>query len=119
MTAPFEPRRGDADALRLIADHPLAWLVSRAFHASPLPLIAETDASGAILSLLGIPEARQIHVFGKELDIVQGALGKHLANTLFHQLRSRKIMGHGIEHHHPLVRSCSRTRRRLSVPGGG
>ncbi len=53
MTAPFEPRRGDADALRLIADHPLAWLVSRAFHASPLPLIAETDASGAILSLLG------------------------------------------------------------------
>ena len=40
MTAPFEPRRGDADALRLIADHPLAWLVSRAFYASPLPLIA-------------------------------------------------------------------------------
>lgn len=52
MTAPFEPRRAD-DALRLIAEHPLAWLVSRQFYSSPLPLIAGTDADGALVSLLG------------------------------------------------------------------
>ncbi|UKK85167.1 FMN-binding negative transcriptional regulator [Sphingopyxis sp. BSN-002] len=52
MTTPFEPRSA-GDAARLIADYPLAWLVSRAFHSSPLPLIAETDDSGAIVSLFG------------------------------------------------------------------
>ena len=52
MTALFEPRSA-ADALRLIAEHPLAWLVSRQFHSSPLPLIAETDDSGALVSLFG------------------------------------------------------------------
>jgi len=52
MTTPFEPRAA-ADAARLIAGYPLAWVVSRAFHSSPLPLLAETDASGAIVSLFG------------------------------------------------------------------
>jgi len=52
MTAPFEPRSA-GDVVRLIADHPLAWLVSRAFHSSPLPLIVETDDSGAIVALFG------------------------------------------------------------------
>lgn len=52
MTAPFEPRSA-GDAARLIAGYPLAWLVSRAFHSSPLPLLAETDDSGAIVSLFG------------------------------------------------------------------
>jgi len=52
MTAPFEPR-DPADAARLVADYPLAWLVSRAFNASPLPLLAETDDGGAIVSLFG------------------------------------------------------------------
>lgn len=52
MIAPFEPRH-PADAARLIAGYPLAWLISRAFHSSPLPLIAETDDNGAIVALFG------------------------------------------------------------------
>ena len=52
MTSPYNPREA-ADVRRLIADYPLAWLVSRDFHASPLPLIAETDADGAVTSLFG------------------------------------------------------------------
>jgi transcriptional regulator len=52
MSGPFEPRAA-ADIAQLIADYPLAWLVSRAFHASPLPLIAETGENGAVVSLLG------------------------------------------------------------------
>lgn len=53
MSAPFEPRSA-ADIAQLIADYPLAWLVSRAFHASPLPLLAETDARGAVVALVVI-----------------------------------------------------------------
>jgi transcriptional regulator len=45
--------RSHADLVRLIADHPLAWVVSQDFQATPLPLIAETDVSGSIVSLLG------------------------------------------------------------------
>jgi transcriptional regulator len=52
MTGPYEPR-GAADIAQLIAEYPLAWLVSRDFHASPLPLIAERDGSGAVVALLG------------------------------------------------------------------
>ncbi|OHD06799.1 FMN-binding negative transcriptional regulator [Sphingopyxis sp. RIFCSPHIGHO2_12_FULL_65_19] len=52
MTALYEPR-DTADIGQLIADYPLAWLVSGAFHASPLPLLAERDASGAVVALLG------------------------------------------------------------------
>jgi len=52
MTELYEPRAA-ADIARLIADYPLAWLASRDFHASPLPLIAETDDRGAVVALLG------------------------------------------------------------------
>lgn len=52
MTALYEPR-DIAHIGQLIADYPLAWLVSGAFHASPLPLLAERDASGAVVALLG------------------------------------------------------------------
>src|SRR3546814_7091567 len=52
MTALYNPRDA-ADVRKLIAYDPLAWLVSRDFHASPLPLIAETDADGAVTSLFG------------------------------------------------------------------
>ncbi|MGE4429472.1 MAG: FMN-binding negative transcriptional regulator [Sphingobium sp.] len=37
----------------LIARHPLAWVVSRGFRASSLPLIAERDDGGRIVALLG------------------------------------------------------------------
>lgn len=51
----YEPR-SEADLLRLIAEHPLAWVVSQGaagFAATPLPLLAETDDSGRLVSLLG------------------------------------------------------------------
>lgn len=52
MTSLYDPRDA-ADVGRLIADYPLAWLISGDFHASPLPLIAETDDSGKVVALFG------------------------------------------------------------------
>lgn len=52
MNARFEPR-DVADIARLISDHPLAWVCSRSFHASPLPLIAETGPQGEVTALFG------------------------------------------------------------------
>lgn len=48
----YDPRQS-ADIQRLIAEYPLAWVVSGGFSASPLPLIGETDAEGNVVSLLG------------------------------------------------------------------
>ncbi|MBL8630764.1 MAG: FMN-binding negative transcriptional regulator [Rhodospirillaceae bacterium] len=51
----YQPR-SRADVLRLVEAYPLAWLIGAAgpaFDATPLPLLPETDASGAIVSLLG------------------------------------------------------------------
>lgn len=40
-------------AARLIDRYPLAWVVSRDFSASVLPLLAERDADGQIVSIIG------------------------------------------------------------------
>jgi transcriptional regulator len=51
----FEPR-SNADFVRLIAEHPLAWVVSRGeqgFAATPLPLLSETDEEGRVTALFG------------------------------------------------------------------
>ncbi len=51
----FEPRSA-ADLLRLVEEYPLAWVVSNGgagFGATPLPLLAETDGSGQISTLIG------------------------------------------------------------------
>jgi transcriptional regulator len=37
----------------LIARHPLAWVVSRGFNASVLPLLGEYDAEGTLTSVIG------------------------------------------------------------------
>lgn len=50
MSHPFDPRE-PANSVRLIADYPLGWLVSRQFNASPLPLIAETREGGSVAAL--------------------------------------------------------------------
>ena len=50
------PSGTTADLLRLIAWHPLAWIVSDSsagFDATPLPLLAETGADGELVALLG------------------------------------------------------------------
>jgi transcriptional regulator len=61
MTDLYDPR-GAADIRQLIADYPLAWVISGAFHASPLPLIAETDESGAVVALFGHCALRNVLV---------------------------------------------------------
>lgn len=52
MTSVHDPRDA-ADIRQLIAAYPLAWVISGAFHASPLPLIAETADDGSVISLFG------------------------------------------------------------------
>lgn len=55
MTVNYEPRDA-ADLVRLIAEYPLAWVVSRGgagFGATPLPLLGETDTAGRIVALFG------------------------------------------------------------------
>ena len=53
--SPFE-RFSPADATDLIAEYPLAWVCPRALRAdqpSLLPLLAETDADGKLVALIG------------------------------------------------------------------
>ena len=52
MDARFAPRSHE-DIVKIVADYPLAWVISHDFEATALPLLAETDASGCIVSLLG------------------------------------------------------------------
>jgi transcriptional regulator len=63
----FTPR-APADVLGLIGAHPLAWVISRDFQATPLPLLAETDATGKIVSLLGHFARRNPQVAALEAD---------------------------------------------------
>jgi len=54
MHMKYAPRSPD-DIVTLIGDHPLCWIVSHSeagFGATPLPLLAECDADGALVSLL-------------------------------------------------------------------
>jgi transcriptional regulator len=63
----FAPR-SPADILALIAAHPLAWLVSRDFDATPLPLLAECDDEGRLVSLFGHYARRNPQVAAFERD---------------------------------------------------
>jgi transcriptional regulator len=47
------PDQERAAATTLIARHPLAWIISRDFNASVLPLLAERDAAGDITAVIG------------------------------------------------------------------
>jgi transcriptional regulator len=67
MDARFTPR-APADIAKLVADQPLAWVVSRDFLATPLPLLAETDAAGSVVSLLGHFARRNPQVAALRLD---------------------------------------------------
>lgn len=60
-----------ADLAQLIADFPLAWLVNHGaegFHATPLPLVAETDAEGAVVALIGHCSRRNAQVAALQVD---------------------------------------------------
>ncbi|MBN8796660.1 FMN-binding negative transcriptional regulator [Stenotrophomonas nitritireducens] len=54
MNTLFDPHSPD-DVLALVQDFPLAWVIAREGEApaTPLPLLAETDADGRIVSLFG------------------------------------------------------------------
>lgn len=52
MNPLFRPR-DPALIRRLVDEYPLALLISPSLHASPLPLLAETDAEGNITALFG------------------------------------------------------------------
>lgn len=57
--------RDVSDVVRLVKEYPLAWIVSNGaggFAATPLPLVAETNAAGEIVSLLGHFALRNPHV---------------------------------------------------------
>ncbi len=45
--------RSHRDMVALVNAHPLAWLISRDFQATLLPLLAETDDEGSLRALLG------------------------------------------------------------------
>jgi transcriptional regulator len=63
----FAPRSPD-DIVALIAAHPLAWVVSRDFDATPLPLLAECDGEGRLVSLFGHYARRNPQVAAFEAD---------------------------------------------------
>jgi transcriptional regulator len=73
----------DADVLKLIRDYPLAWLVTHGtegFGATPLPLLAETDSDGALVSLFGHmarsnPQVRSLDRDRRAAVLFQGPQG--------------------------------------------
>jgi transcriptional regulator len=66
----FDPR-SPADIARLVRDYPLAMMVSggaSGFGATPLPLLAETDAEGRIVALIGHFARSNPHLEGLRAD---------------------------------------------------
>lgn len=72
--------RSPADVVTLIGDHPLCWLVSHGeagFGATPLPLLAECDGDGALVSLFGHvalsnPQVAQLRAAPRATVLVNG-----------------------------------------------
>jgi transcriptional regulator len=78
MAASFAPK-AQADVVKLIADYPLAWVISQDFQATPLPLMAETDGS-SIVSLIGHfarrnPQVATLQASPRALILFQGPQG--------------------------------------------
>lgn len=63
----FDPAAPE-DVSKLIAEHPLAWVISRDFQATPLPLLAEHDGAGRLVSLLGHFSKRNPQIQSFERD---------------------------------------------------
>lgn len=64
MTNPYDPRDA-SDLVRLVKEYPLAWIVSNGnagFAATPLPMVAEPNEAGGIVSLMGHFALRNPHV---------------------------------------------------------
>lgn len=81
MSSPFAPR-SQSDVLALVQDYPLAWVVSCEHNApaTPLPLLAECDGDGRIVSLFGHfarrnPQVEALQASPKALILFQGPQG--------------------------------------------
>lgn len=81
MSSPFSPRSGQ-DVLALVESYPLAWLVSQdhGAPATPLPLLAECDGTGRIVSLFGHfarrnPQVAALQASPRALALFQGPQG--------------------------------------------
>ena len=67
MRETFTPN-STADVARLIAAFPLAWVIAGDFQATPLPLMAETNAAGEIVALIGHFARRNHQVAALQAD---------------------------------------------------
>ena len=82
MGDPFAPR-SERDIVDLIDAYPLAWVVSSSgteFQAAPLPLLADCDATGAVVRLVGHmaranPLRAQLEADPRALVLFQGPQG--------------------------------------------
>jgi transcriptional regulator len=79
MAEIFAPN-SPADVVQLIAEFPLAWVVGTDFQATPLPLMAETDAAGAVVALVGHfarrnPQVAALQSDPRALILFQGPQG--------------------------------------------
>lgn len=81
MSSLFGPRN-QSDILALVQGYPLAWVVSREHNApaTPLPLLAECDGDGRIVSLFGHfarrnPQVEALQASPKALILFQGPQG--------------------------------------------
>lgn len=81
MNSIFRPR-DETDVLALVQAYPLAWVVSRDHNApaTPLPLLAECDGDGRIVSLFGHfarrnPQVAALQASPKALILFQGPHG--------------------------------------------
>lgn len=77
--SPFA-RWTERDILDLVEQFPLAWVVSANFHATPLPILIETDGEGRPQSLLGHfarsnPQVEQIRAEPRTLFLFSGPHG--------------------------------------------
>lgn len=78
---PWTPRNA-AEVATLVTRHPLAWVVSGgpAFHATPLPLVADLAEDGSIAALVGHfalanPQVEALRMQPRALVLFQGAQG--------------------------------------------
>jgi transcriptional regulator len=79
MAETFAPN-SPADVSQLIAAFPLAWVIGADFQATPLPLMAETDAAGAVVALVGHfarrnPQVAALQSDPRALILFQGPQG--------------------------------------------
>jgi len=74
--------RNAAEVAALVASHPLAWVVSGspAFHATPLPLVADLAEDGSVAAFVGHfalrnPQVEALKAQPRALVLFQGAQG--------------------------------------------